>query len=336
MLTRMAAFFLMASAAGAETRNLVLVTADGLRWQEVFNGIDAGLMNEKAAGMQGKAALRDALWAESAVVRRQKLMPFFWKKLAPGAVVLDNVRVTNGFRVSYPGYSEILTGRAQDDVIKGNSPIQNPVETVLEFLKRSLRLRKEQVAMFGSWDTFRWISEKTPGSITLNAGYMDSDLTPRIAELSRMQHDIRSGWDSVRHDYFTFEMALDYLKSAKPRVLYIAFGETDDWAHDKRYDRVLESIQYFDRSLERLWTALQTMPEYRDSTALVITSDHGRGSKLEDWSGHGTKVEGADRIWVTVAGPDRDKARAIEAQKDVAPAALRMLGLKPEEYLQGR
>ena len=165
---------------------------------------------------------------------------------------------------------------------------------------------------------------------------MDSALTPRVRELSRMQPDIRSPSDSVRHDYFTFEMALDHLKSAKPRVLYIAFGETDDWAHDRRYDRVLESIQYFDRSLERLWSELQKMREYRDNTALVITSDHGRGSNLEDWSGHGAKVEGADRIWAVVAGPDGAKAGKIEAQKDVAPAALRMMGLNPEQYLPAR
>ena len=107
--------------------------------------------------MQGKVTLRGQLWHESAIERRQRLMPFFWKQLAPGAVVLDNVRVTNSFRVSYPGYSEILTGRAQDELIKGNAQIQNPVETVLEFLRRTLPLTREQVALFGSWDTFRWL-----------------------------------------------------------------------------------------------------------------------------------------------------------------------------------
>jgi hypothetical protein len=321
--------------AGAETKNVVLVTADGLRWQEAFTGIDPLLMNEKSAGMEGKTALRDRLWRDSAEERRELLMPFFWGKLAQGATVLDNVRVTNGYRVSYPGYSEILTGRAQDDVIRGNDQKQNPTETVLEYIRRKLGLPRGQVAVFGSWETFRWIVEKTPGSVVLNAGYMDGDQTPRIRELSRMQRDILSPWDSVRHDYFTFEMAMDYLTAVKPRILYIAFGETDDWAHNRRYDRVLESIQYFDRSLERLWNKLETMPEYRGKTALVITGDHGRGSKLEDWSSHGTKVEGAERIWTVVAGPDRDKAGRIETQSEVAPAILRMLKLDPQDYLGG-
>jgi phosphopentomutase len=169
--------------------------------------------------------------------------------------------------------------------------------------------------------------------VTLNTGYQASRLTPRIAELSRMQADIRSPWDSVRHDYFTFEMALDYLKTAKPRVMYIAFGETDDWAHDKRYDRVAESIQYFDRSLERLFSELEHMEQYRGKTAVVITSDHGRGGKEDDWFKHGRDVEGANRIWAVIAGPDRAKAGELKTQSGVAAAILRMLNMNPEDYL---
>ena len=60
-------------------------------------------------------------------------------------------------------------------------------------------------------------------------------------------------WRSVRHDYITFEMALEYLRTVRPRLLHVALGETDDWAHDDRYDRYLENANYFDRCLRRLW-----------------------------------------------------------------------------------
>src|SRR3954453_21486131 len=91
-------------------RNVVLVTADGLRWQELFTGIDPMLMNEKSAGMQEADKLRKELWKDSPEARRSALLPFFWTKLAPLGIVAGNVRkgssveVTNGFRVSYPGY----------------------------------------------------------------------------------------------------------------------------------------------------------------------------------------------------------------------------------------
>jgi hypothetical protein len=323
--------FLLAAAsplfAAGRTRNVVLVTCDGLRWQEVFTGIDPLLMNEKAAHMDQARALRDRFWRESPQARREALLPFFWTKLATRAVIHDNVRVTNAYRVSYPGYSEILTGKTQDDVIRGNDPKQNPSETVLQTIRQRLALKKEQVAVFGSWDAFQWISENVSGSIFIDAGYAESNVTPRIAELSKLQRDIPTDDESSRYDWFTFEMALDYLKNIKPRVLYIAFNDSDEWAHKNRYNRVLETINYYDRCFEILWNTLQSMPEYRDQTALIITADHGRGSTLADWGSHGSRVTGADRIWLAAAGPEKLDLGPQPKQRDIAPAMLRLLGL---------
>src|SRR5258706_2407529 len=273
------------SAAQSASQNIILVSADGLRWQDAFRGLDPLLAKEKSAHMPDKDPRSQRYWRTSELERRQALMPFFWKKLAPLGIATSNVKVTNRYRVSYPGYSEILTGRAQDDVIKGNDPIRNPSETVLEFLRRKLALPKEQVALFASWDHFRYIAEATEGYLVINAGFQPLEgrnVPPRIAELSRMQSHLLTPWDEARHDYITGEMALEYMKTIKPRVLYISFDETDDWAHDHRYDRVLDSIAEFDHFLEKLWAAIESMKEYRGRTTLVITSDHGRGSTLED------------------------------------------------------
>jgi hypothetical protein len=48
-----------------QTRNVILITADGLRWQDLFTGIDPALMNEKTAGMSKAAAQRDRLWRDT-------------------------------------------------------------------------------------------------------------------------------------------------------------------------------------------------------------------------------------------------------------------------------
>lgn len=132
---------------GESTRNIILVTADGLRWQEVFHGIDPLLGHEKSAGMD-KAEDRRKYERPTEQQRREALMPFFWTQIAPKAAVFSNVKVTNGIRVSYPGYSEILTGRSEDRLIHNNVAIRNPNETVLEFLWQKLRLSKQQVALF--------------------------------------------------------------------------------------------------------------------------------------------------------------------------------------------
>jgi arylsulfatase A-like enzyme len=77
------------------------------------------------------------------------------------------------------------------------------------------------------------------------------------------------------------------------------------------------------------------MPEYRDSTTLIVTSDHGRGSTLADWSGHGRKVEGADKIWMAIMGPDTPAAGEVSThaeQRDIAPTIIKLLGQNPADY----
>lgn len=335
-----------------QTENIILITADGLRWQEVFRGIDPAFMKAEEAGMKAAGELRTKLWAESIEERRRLLLPFFWTEIAKRGVLLGNrdqgssVRVINGYRVSYPGYSEILTGRAQDDAIRGNDPIQNPTETVLEFLRHKWNLEREQVALFGSWDIFQSIGEHRPGSVVINAGFRALEtpgMSARLSELSRIQFELLTPWRTVRHDYITFEMALEYLKTAHPRVLYVALGETDDWAHDRRYDRVLETASYFDDCVRRLWEAAQSTPEYRGKTTMLVTSDHGRGATLEDWHGHGTKVDGAEFIWIAAMGPDTPASGEIRSgeessQRDVAPTMLNLAGIDHSEYdgVEGR
>jgi hypothetical protein len=36
----------------------------------------------------------------------------------------------------------------------------------------------------------------------------------------------------------------------------------------------------------------------------IITTDHGRGSTLKDWSNHDKNIKGAENIWIAVIGPD--------------------------------
>ena len=343
-----------------KTRNLVLVTADGLRWQEVFRGIDPQLMSREDAGMKDAEDLRTALWGDSPEERRERLLPFLWNELAPQGVILGNadrgseVTLRNRHRFSYPGYSEILTGRPQDDVIDSNNLRPNPSRTVLEILCKQWELPKRKVALFGSWDVFQGIGASDPHSVFINAGYQRIQMqepSERLTQLSQLQFDILTPWRSVRHDHVTFEMAIDYVREVKPRVLYIALGETDDWAHDRRYDRVLETARYFDACLKRLWKVLQGDSVYRGTTTLLVATDHGRGSTPEDWHGHGARVEGAERVWIAAIGPDTLARGEVQdakgvTQSDIAPTMLELAGIdyaqlasvegKPIEWIVGQ
>jgi hypothetical protein len=81
----------------------------------------------------------------------------------------------------------------------------------------------------------------------------------------------------------------------------------DDWAHDGRYDRVLEAYSRIDGYLRELWTWLQAEPAYRDRTHILVTTDHGRGHRPSDWRNHGATVPGSDEVWMAFVSPRMTK-----------------------------
>jgi len=100
-----------------KTRAVVLIVLDGLRWQEVFDGPDHALMDEKHGGAQDVKQLRKDFWRETPTEGRQTLMPFLWTVVAKQGEIYGNqhkgsiAQVTNGMKFSYPGYNEMTTGQ---------------------------------------------------------------------------------------------------------------------------------------------------------------------------------------------------------------------------------
>lgn len=295
------------------TEHVVLVTLDGVRPREVFGGLDLeALLASTPDGRAEDSPLYRRYWAPTPEARRRRLLPFLWGTLLPqhGAIAGNPARgsvaqVRNRHRISYPGYSELLTGEVHDDVIASNARRQNPFPTVLEFLRNALGLRAAEVAAFASWETLRWIVEHEPGTITANAGCQAYDHPdPAVRAVSELQLEAPPPWDEMRHDAHTIRLARAHLARFAPRVLYVGLGETDNWAHDGRYDRTLQSLAFADACLADLWAWLEASPRYAGRTTLVVTTDHGRGLTAEDWREHAADVPGADEIWVAVAGPD--------------------------------
>ena len=68
----------VASHAQAPARNVILITIDGLRWQEFFTGADRDYFKRDKAGAAESRAAVPARPEE----RRAVLMPFVWKTLA--------------------------------------------------------------------------------------------------------------------------------------------------------------------------------------------------------------------------------------------------------------
>lgn len=291
----------------ARVQNVVLITLDGLRLEEVFNGADQRLMISEL-GVKDPQQCREDYWRESPEERRRQLMPFLWERVSQdgwiaGNVLVDSqVQVTNGRYFSYPGYSELLCGFADQD-IDSNAKVYNRNVSVLEWIDQQAAMQG-QVAAYCSWDVFPFILNDRRSGVEVYAGWSPLQVGEQAAveSLNFVAANLFHEWDSVRYDAFTTWGALQQMQQRQPRLLYVALGETDDWAHAGRYDRYLLSARQNDGFIKSMWDTAQTLDAYRDKTLFLVTSDHGRGDGREGWKSHGTDYPGSERIWVAAFG----------------------------------
>jgi len=343
------AFFCVVAAAAAiapraqprpAIANVLVVTMDGMRWQEVFGGLQSALLTKEAGGVEEPEPIERRFGGGTAEQRREKLMPFFWTIVARDGQVFGDpsrgslARVTNGLWFSYPGYNELLAGYP-DPRIDSNDKNLNPNVTVLEWLNHRPAYAG-RVAAFASWELLPWILNAQRSGIACNGEGppIAQPATERERALNDFAAELPPYWGATRFDAPTGLGALEYLRSHHPRVLYVMLGETDEWAHGRRYDLYLDSAYRNDRFIRQLWETAQRMPEYAGRTALLLATDHGRGDGAADWTDHGRKVPAAERIWMAAMGPGVPalgvRANVTVTQSQLAATVAALLG---EDYV---
>lgn len=325
-------------AQGLKTKNIIIITLDGFRWQELYRGADSALIYSEFT--KNKEEVAKKFWAPDAFSRRKLLLPFFWNVIAKKGQLYGNrdvgnkSEVANPYHFSYPGYNEIFTG-FPDVRMNHNDPKDNPNVNILEFLNQQKGF-ENKVAAFTSWHIFPAILNQKRSGLLVNAGYADF-ADPKAGEqlkyLNEIQHKVPEliGPD-IRLDFLTYEFGKAYLQEYKPRVLYMGFAETDDLAHEGNYQFYLQSAHKEDGFLNELWQYLQSDPQYKDKTTLIVTCDHGRGDlPIEKWVSHGTDISNSQQTWVAVIGPDTPPLGVIKTsntiyQKQLSQTIANLLG----------
>ena len=315
--------------APAEGQRLILVTMDGTRWQDVFRGPDKALVaDSKFTHPDWKETVEKA-WSTGPSV-----MPFVHSLPARGGVLYGNrdagecISVTNPMWFSYPGYNELLTGRP-DPAITTNDKNPNRNVTFLEWLNHRNGF-SGQVRVYGTWDVFPYIINDKRSGVPVNAEALGAHPT----------------------ETRTMRMAQDALRFASGmRVLYVALGDTDEFAHEGDYAQYLSSMNRDDDLIAELWRTAQADPAWRGRTTLIVTTDHGRGGKPGGaWTEHGSAAAfklapaeytiqdpegfpGSDQIWIAAIGPGVHavpqislKPAACFTQSQIAASALTALG----------
>lgn len=296
------------SSCGDNDPRLVIMTYDGLRWQEVFTGADSSLVGNPKY-VDNPQALKTKYWRATPEERRQALMPFTWSYVESNGYMLGNrlkgsqFQVSNGMSFSYPGYSEMFCGWADDERVNSNNPVPNPNVSVLEVANADPRY-KGSVMVYASWESIRYAVNNERGGFPGSAAYepdIASSKTPALELINDMQDVMPHYWGEERFDAFTYAYALETIKKDHPKVIFIGFGDTDEWAHADKYDFYLDAAHNTDEMIRRIVEYCESDPFYKGKTTYLMTTDHGRGNKGA-FTSHSTGTKGSENTWMMMFG----------------------------------
>lgn len=331
-------FVQVAAAQSTKTKNVVFISIDGYRWQEIFKGADSALLKNKRYRKQDSAEVFHKFWGANENERREKLMPFFWNVIAKQGQLYGNrdlgnlVNLRNKYWFSYPGRSETITGY-YDEKVNSNDYPDNPNENVLEFINKQKGFAGK-VVTFAGWAPVSKIVNRNRNHMPLINPF-EKVKGEKLTEAQQLANEIQNYipnyfGTSVRWDMGTFAIAKTYIAANHPRLTYIDFVDPDDLGHAGQYDYYLDAAAYLDAMIASLWKSMQADPFYKNNTTFIICPDHGRGVGAK-WTGHGSSAERSNETWLAVIGPDTKafgemKTQSQIYQDQIAQTLAKLLG----------
>jgi hypothetical protein len=322
-----------ARASSPRPLNVVLLAIDGVRWQEVFWGVDPVL-----AARQG---LRDG-----ERLRAETLMPNLYSLAAEGGVLLGapdsetSVSATGPEFVSLPGYAEMLSGRRMPGC-EDNACGATRAPTLLDEVASTPGARTSDVAVVTSWPDIGRIAAQRPDLVAMSTGRSggptrelfrrDPVAAALVDEAARESSE--PGVGDFRPDRHTARIALRYLETAHPRILFVSLGEPDEYAHRGDYRGYLRALRDADLAIGQMARALSERARAGSRTVLFVTADHGRA---RDFKNHGHEHPESARVWLfawgTEVSPKRGAALGDRRLADLAPTLRALFGLSEDRH----
>ena len=247
------------------TPKIVLITLDGVRWQDIFDGETPSPYPKQYTSRQ--------------------LVPNLYHSFVDNGIAIgkySQARNKNNRHISQPGYLELLTGIPSTTCFTNHCPYNTKPTLVNEF---------NSSAVFASWDIIDHIVDNS--GIVNTGRYIRNDKWKQL-HLSDNQDFEQEFDDNYRPDVLTYTATIDYLKTTQPDFLWVSFCDRDDWAHYNNvvfYWASLNAADYYISEIMKL-----TDP----NTVFIITTDHGRGGG-DGWNNHGTDAA-SGRVWILIAG----------------------------------
>ena len=320
------------SSAPSAEHAVALVVLDGVRWQEIFHGVDDGL------------ALAARL-APDEVVSARELMPNLWRLADRGVAIGDLeagplIEASGPNYVSLPGYTELFTGRAPVDC-RDNDCHPNTGETIADALATHDAF-DTGVVVLSSWEKISRVASGAPDRLIMSTGRtggLTRDALRAVPAAGAALDEAATtapwpGSGDFRPDRLTSAIALRYVERVRPRFLFLGLGEPDEFAHAGDYRGYLQAMRAADTALGELCRALKASGAVPD---IFVTADHGRSRTFRD---HGGGSPESRNVWLVAAGPGiRSRGgvpgHAMHQLADVAPTIRALTGLAEAEVARG-
>lgn len=276
-----------------ESPKLVLLTIDGVRWQEVFNGTDSHLYHKHG-------------------LEPRELLPNLYHYFVDNGSSFgkDSPVVASGpAHISLPGYLEMMRGTPTLDCFTNSCDLELHT-TLLDFY--------DKAAVFSSWDTVRKATSTHVDKLVISSGRnYRSQVFHDMKLPDNRDFECYVGHLDYRPDEFTIKSTFDYLSREKPHFLWVSLGDTDEYAHAGNYEDYIKSLKRFD------FFVGEVIREYDENTVFIVTTDHGRS---QDWRHHSFDDE-SSRVWLMMHGAGvahlgHVKLRNKKSLSDIMPTAL--------------
>jgi hypothetical protein len=305
---------------------VVLVVLDGVRWQEIFNGVDRTMARQRTlAGLAQESA--------------GDLMPNLHRLIDSEGLAIGapghgaEIAATGPQFISLPGYIEIFDGKPDFGCFR-NDCAPAPARTVADQIQDASGV--DDVALVSSWPNIARAASASP-SFALTAGrklvareetLRSDEATSRLIDQGARASAFPGDGD-YRPDSFTKPIALRVLASEQPRFLFVGLGDADEYAHRNDYRGYLAALRSSDEFLGQLTETLHAMGSRGRHTTVLVTADHGRAYNFMD---HGPTSPESGRVWLVAAGADVHGRGLVAAARrhtlsDVAPTERALLGI---------
>jgi hypothetical protein len=308
--------------------SVVLLAIDGVRWQEVFAGVDPELADAhllKETERLGPEALTPNLHAleEDGGV-------LFGAPDSPGAIYASGPEL-----VSLPGYAEMLTGRRASGC-RDNGCGAATKATLADEVRSSPGARSTDVAVVTSWPDIGRIAAWRPDRIAMSTGRSGGPTRElfRADPVARALVDEAAatppapGVGDFRPDRYTARIATRYLEHVGPRFLFVSLGEPDEYAHKGDYRGYLRALRHADLVVGEMARLLDERARAGARTVLFVTADHGRA---RDFTNHGLAHPESARVfllaWGSGVSRNRFGAHGDRHLADIAPTLRLLFGL---------